>query len=163
MRYYFSVRRAIPGWEGLYSATTDGRIYSERNKIYLKPFLDKDGYYTVNLSKNGKAKTYRVHRLVAQTFLENPNDLPCINHKDENRINNCVKNLEFCTIEYNNQYGRHSKAVYCIELDRTFPSINATARELYMSKSHLIKKLNAHNGKCVYNGLHFEYIKKKGE
>ena len=161
MRYYFSVRRAIPDYKGLYSATTDGRIYSERSKKYLRPADNGKGYQTVVLSKNGKSKTYKVHRLVAMTFLENPNNLPCINHKDENKLNNRVENLEYCTIEYNNQYGSHSKAIYCVELGKVFPSIRAAAKELCISNGSLNRDLNKNNGKCVYNGLHFEYVEKE--
>lgn len=65
MKYHFSIRRAIPGYEGLYSATTDGRIYSERRKKYLKPFNNGNGYFIVDLCKDGNRKHYRVHRLVA--------------------------------------------------------------------------------------------------
>ena len=78
MKYYFSVRRVIPGYEGLYSATTDGRIYSEKRKIYLKPFY-KNGYQYVSLSRNGISKDYR---LVAMTWIPNPENLPCVNHKN---------------------------------------------------------------------------------
>lgn len=152
--------KPIPGWEGLYSATDDGQIYSERSKKFLKPRLDKGGYQLVNLHRNGVQNTYRIHRLVAQTFLENPENLPCINHKDENRINNRVENLEYCTIEYNNQYGSHSKAVYCLEINKTFLSIKAAARELNISSGSLSATLKRHNGKCVYNGLHFKYVNK---
>lgn len=160
MKYHFSIRRAIPGYEGLYSATTDGRIYSERRKKYLKPFNNGNGYFIVDLCKDGNRKHYRVHRLVAQTFLENPNNLPCINHKDENRANNRVENLEYCTIEYNNQYGRHSKAVYCVELDKVFLSINAAARNFRIGTVGLWEKLKKNNGSCYHCGYHFKYIKK---
>lgn len=78
-----------------------------RNKITgktLKPFISGKGYLRINV---GESKPY-VHRLVAETYIPNTNDLPCINHKDENKLNNCVDNLEWCTIEYNNNYGsRH--------------------------------------------------------
>ena len=65
---------------------------------------DKDGYFLVTIS-NGKQKTFRVHRLVCLAFLENPENLPIINHKDENKQNNHVDNLEYCTYQYNTNYG----------------------------------------------------------
>ena len=66
----------------------------------------------VNLyDEEGKSKKALVHRLVAEAFLENPENLPCINHKDENKLNNCVDNLEWCTIAYNNCYGDRLKRV----------------------------------------------------
>ena len=168
MKCHFSVRRAISGYEGLYSATTDGRIYSERNKKFLKPADNGKGYFIVNLCRNGKLKTYKVHRLVAMTWIPNPENLPCINHKDENKLNNKVSNLEWCTYKYNNNYGTHNKRsavsrgkpVYCVELDKTFYSINIVAKELRISSGSLCRTLNSNNGKCIYNGLHFKYIEK---
>lgn len=88
-----------------------GRKFIFKEKI-LKLYDDKDGYKTVMLrnDKNG-VKLCKVHRLVAQAFLDNPNNLPCVNHKDENKTNNCVDNLEFCDTKYNNIYNnRHIKA-----------------------------------------------------
>lgn len=169
MKYYFSVRRVIPGYEGLYSATTDGRIYSEKRKIYLKPFY-KNGYQYVSLSRNGISKDYRVHRLVAMTWIPNPENLPCVNHKNEVKTDNRVSNLEFCTYKYNVNFGTanarraatlkivRGKPVYCLELDRTFTSINAVARELCISAGSLCNNLKRHNGKCYSCGYHFEYI-----
>lgn len=58
----------------------------------------------MELYKNGKAKKIKMHRLVAETFIPNPNNYPCVNHKDENKLNNCVDNLEWCTYSYNNSY-----------------------------------------------------------
>ena len=106
----------IKGYEGLYQVSNLGRVkslshivqrkfssYSVKEKI-LKPAKDKQGYHYLVLCVNCKTKTFQVHRLVAQAFIENPNSLPCINHKDENPSNNRVDNLEWCTYSYNNTY-----------------------------------------------------------
>lgn len=77
----------------------------------LKLGKNKDGYYVVYLCKNSKDKKHRVHRLIAQAFLTNPNNLPCVNHKDENKENNCISNLEFCTQEYNANYGTRNERI----------------------------------------------------
>ena len=78
----------------------------------IKPIIVK-GYYNVSLSKNGKSKQYSIHRLVAQTFIPNPNNLPQVNHIDGNKLNNCVSNLEWCTAKHNinesYRIGLHSK------------------------------------------------------
>lgn len=67
----------------------------------------------VCLCKNGKITTYKTHRLVAQAFIANPDNLPEVNHKDENKTNNCVDNLEWCTSSYNKNYGtRNTKCMY---------------------------------------------------
>lgn len=103
----------IPDYEGLYQVSNLGRIkrilflnYNSRKRKekILKKVIDKDGYYKVSLSKNNKVKNYFVHRLVAKAFILNPNNCPIINHKDENKKNNCVNNLEWCTIKYNTNY-----------------------------------------------------------
>lgn len=74
-----------------------------REKI-LKP-IKRSNYLQVGLHKDGKTKHFLVHRLVALAFIPNPNNLPEINHKDENPLNNCVENLEFCDRKYNVNYG----------------------------------------------------------
>ena len=104
--------KPVVGYEGLYEVSNWGRVKSlkfGKEKI-LKPII-RHGYYFVGLSKNGIVKSYSVHRLVAQVFIPNPNNLPCVNHKDENKQNNVVSNLEWCTHEYNNSYGTRSKRV----------------------------------------------------
>ena len=105
----------IKGYEGLYQASTLGEIRRiesvvvDKNKKRIRTFknkkikqiLRKDGYYFVNLSKNGKVKTAKVHRLIAETFLKNDVNCNIINHKDGNKINNNVTNLEWCTCSHN--------------------------------------------------------------
>lgn len=94
------------GYEGLYQVSNLGRVWNIKLQRYLKGSYDKDGYIRVNLTaKNGKVKTERVHRLVALVFLDNPNNYPQVNHKDENKGNNCVDNLEWCDAKYNINYG----------------------------------------------------------
>lgn len=102
--------RDINGYEGLYEVSNMGRVKSlnynrtNQEKI-LKLGKNKNGYMIVVLCKNGKTKTCQVHRLVANAFIGNPNNLPMINHKDENPSNNCVDNLEWCDASYNQNYG----------------------------------------------------------
>lgn len=106
--------RDIKGYEGLYQVSNFGRVRSlnrmdsigrQRQGRILKPSSNEWGYPHVVLSKNGKHKTVRVHRLVAIAFLPNPDNLPEVNHKDENKYNNHVNNLEWCNHQYNNGYG----------------------------------------------------------
>ena len=88
-----------------YELSTMGRVKSVKKNKILKPWNDKDGYYRIDLFKNGSRKTVRIHVLVATKFLPNEEGLPVINHKDENKHNNCVDNLEWCTVKYNATYG----------------------------------------------------------
>lgn len=104
----------IEGYKGLYQVSNTGQVrslnYLHTGEVKpLKQDTNKKGYKLVSLSKNGKKKKYLVHRLVAIAFIPNPNDLPIINHKDENPSNNNVNNLEWCTSEYNNNYGTRTK------------------------------------------------------
>lgn len=78
----------------------------------IKQYLDKDGYCRVMLTTGlEKTKFIPVHRLVAKAFIPNPNNYPCINHKDEEKTNNNVENLEWCNVKYNNSYGTRMKRI----------------------------------------------------
>lgn len=99
--------RDIPGYEGLYQVSNLGRVKGLYKNIIKRLKTTKDGYLEVGLSKNGIEKKYRVHRLVAITFIPNPDNLPEVNHLDENKTNNCVSNLEWCTHKQNINYGTH--------------------------------------------------------
>lgn len=83
-----------------YIINKDGTVWSNLSNKYLKPEQLKNGYLRVEL----QGKKYLVHRLVADTYIPNPDNLPCVNHKDHNRANNDVSNLEWCSYEYNNSY-----------------------------------------------------------
>ena len=104
--------RPVVGYEGLYEVSNIGRVRSLDRFYYrlhkgkvLSPTKDRYGYLTVTLNCNGKSKTIKIHRLVAQAFLPNPDNLPQVNHKDEDKTNNNVDNLEWCTAKYNVNFG----------------------------------------------------------
>lgn len=106
----------IVGFEDEYMVSNHGRIKSKSrivksNKcersikgVVKLQNLNTHGYCSIRLAKNGKSKLYSVHRLVAEAFLPNPSNLPVINHKDEDKTNNLVDNLEWCTQKYNTEY-----------------------------------------------------------
>ena len=140
--------RDIKGYEGLYQVSNLGRFKSlprytrngscKQEKI-LKLAFDKDGYMVINLHKDGKQKSYRTHRLVAQAFIDNPNNLPEINHKDEVKTNNNVDNLEWCDSKYNHNYGTWrekrrgknnygARKVICITTGKIFDTIREAAK-----------------------------------
>lgn len=95
---------AIPGYEGKYWATKSGAIINGDGRG-IRPYDNGYGYLIVELRAGGKRKHKRVHRLIAEAFIPNPNGLPEVNHKDENKHNNNVANLEWCDSSYNKQYG----------------------------------------------------------
>lgn len=123
----------IDGYDGMYQVSNTGRVKSVRKNIILRQGIAR-GYKSVILSTNNIPKNYSVHRLVANAFIPNPDNLPQVNHKDENKANNCISNLEWCTPKYNYNYGtinirksqkqlndkNKSKVVLQYSLDGTF-------------------------------------------
>ena len=102
----------IKNYEGHYQVSNLSRVKSIKfgKEIILKQNI-RGGYYYVRLYKNGIVKNYFVHRLVAEAFIPNPNNYPCVNHKDENKLNNIIENLEWCSVLYNNTYGTRLQKV----------------------------------------------------
>ena len=102
----------IKGYEGQYAITEDGRVWSHPREIvvkignkFLKPSVSSStGYKTLTLKLRNEHKTHSIHRLLAQTFLPNPDNKPYVNHKDGNKINNSLSNLEWCTEKENSQH-----------------------------------------------------------
>lgn len=98
----------IPNYEGLYQISNKGIIKNKKGNI-IKSRIDHKGYAMIDLSKNNIKHTYKVHRLVAMAFIPNPNNYLEINHIDENKSNNTISNLEWCSHKYNVNYGTQKK------------------------------------------------------
>ena len=94
-----------------YYIYSDGRVQNCSTNHFLKYTSDKSGYLKVRLYKDKHQHTLLVHRLVALAFLPNPNNYPQVNHKDENKHNNDVSNLEWCTVKYNANYGTRNERI----------------------------------------------------
>ena len=113
--YFFTMEeiwKDIEGYENLYQVSNMGRVKSMGNgnsnkskEMIMKQTKNRKGYHMIRLCKEGVGKGFSVHRLVAQAFIPNPNNLPQVNHIDEEKTNNIVDNLEWCTAEYNVKYG----------------------------------------------------------
>lgn len=138
MNQELEIWKPIKGYEEKYMVSNLGRVKSlsnnrNRKEKILKPCKDSGGYLFVVLCSNGKCKQITVHRLVSETFIPNPDNLPIINHKDENPLNNCVNNLEWCSVKYNNCYGTRlerfskskSKKVACYKDNKLIKVYNA--------------------------------------
>ena len=138
--------RDVKGYEGLYAVTSCGRVWSYMSQKFLTPISDINGYSYVNLYKNEKSKHYKVHRLVAEAYIPNPDNLPQVNHKDENKTNNCLQNLEWCDAKYNTNYGTRNekikKPILQFDLEgnliREWPSTTDALKEL---KGHICECL----------------------
>lgn len=97
--------KPVPEYNGNYEASNLGRIRSSKTKRILRQANHRQGYKLVRLYKNGKGTTKTVHRIIASAFIENPENLTEVNHKDENKSNNSAENLEWCSRIYNANYG----------------------------------------------------------
>lgn len=97
--------KEIPGYEGLYEVSNQGNVRNVRRNTLLRLSKTNNGYKRVFLCKNGIKTGFQVHRLVAQSFIPNPLNLPQVNHKDEDKTNNNVDNLEWCSAKYNINFG----------------------------------------------------------
>ena len=145
--------KPIEGWKGLYQVSNMGRVKSLERIVrngknccrtvpekILKTSKDKDGYLSVYLCKDNKKKWYFVHRLVAQAFISNPDNLAEVNHKDKIRTNNYVDNLEWCTTQYNVEYSK-SKAIIGINkisgLILEFPSAREASRQTDINNGNI--------------------------
>lgn len=89
-----------------YYATKEGEVYSSKTNKLVAKRINRSGYYIVNLSINGKCKTFALHRLIATAFIENKEDFPVVNHLDGNKMNNNVSNLEWVTYKRNSAHAK---------------------------------------------------------
>lgn len=184
--------RDILGFEGAYQISNLGRVRSLDRNIYyttprgntavqhkkgmiLKQTPDVDGYLRVGVICEGRSKNFGVHRLVAQAFIPNPENLPCVNHKDYDKTNNSVDNLEWCTVEYNNKYSNNEERrphsiyenregvkralsipVMCIETGQTFYSMIEAERQMHLWAGAVLSSVRT--GYKVYGKYTFEKL-----
>ena len=165
--------KAIPGFEGNYEVSSlgsvrsldrivkrkDGVVVRFRGQV-LKARTTDDGYLQVQLSRGDNPKTIKVHRLVAEIFIPNPTELPEVNHKDEDKTNNSVSNLEWCSHGYNSRYGtrgdriskKHSKPVEAYAPGDSHPSLRfdsiSQAAEYFGVSGESVRQAIKYGWKC---------------
>lgn len=158
--------KPVVGFEN-YMVSDLGRVYSKKKNMIMKPTTDTKGYLRITFYMNGRNNTRKVHRLVAEAFIDNPGCLQQVNHMNEDKTDNRASNLEWCTNSYNRYYGtateRTQKAnmncestsvpVRCIETGRIYPSIREAERDTGAKNIFwcCIEK------RQTSNGLHWEY------
>lgn len=154
----------IVGYEREYAVTEDGKVWSYKTKKFLKPGKHKGGYLQIALWHNNQPKYHFIHRLVAEAFIPNPNDLPQINHKDEDKTNNNVWNLEWCTRKYNMNYGtmrergtrKIGKTVRCVETDVIYWCAAEAERQTGVWATHIREACK--NSKRTAGGYHWQDV-----
>ena len=163
----------LKGYEESYQISDSGRVFTKRrligNQIHygreLIPQVTEDGYLKVSLSRNGISKKYYLHRLVAIQFIDNPYNLPQVNHKDSNKLNNNVTNLEWCSKEENQ---KHAVKNNLMQRGAVRPSAKLTEEqviELYKLKgilkaSDIAKKYGVSKNTicCILRGSKWSYL-----
>ena len=143
-----------------YEISNLGNVRNITTGKALKGFDDGWGYLQVRLYKAGKGYTKFIHRLVAENFIPNPENYLCVNHRDEDKVNNAVSNLEWCSHEYNNNYGTRNerigeamlgeknhkaKKVKCIETNEIFNSTADAARKYGLERCAVSNAANPNN------------------
>ena len=155
------VWKDVVGYEGLYKVSNKGNVYSvgrlnlRGRKIggqILKPLPNTSGYPQVTLYKDGKRKQKSIHRLVLESFVENPNNLPEVNHKDENPSNNELSNLEWCDARYNNTYGTRIERI-----SKKVRAVNIKTGEIIRFKSTVEAGIKGYNQSIVSNACRGDY------
>ena len=147
----------VHGYEGLYKVSNKGNVYSVRRLNsrgrkcggrMVKPRHHVGGYLRVSLYENGIKKDELVHRLVLEAFVDNPNNLPEVNHLDEDKTNNELSNLEWCTREYNNNHGTRTERVTQIQ-SRKVKGVNVENGEIIRFKSTMEAGRNGYSSGAV--------------
>ena len=170
----------IEGYENLYEVSNLGRVRriesvvngkaGSKRKVsgkILKPMAQQNGYLIVTLHKNGIRRNFLIHRLVAAAFIPNPDKKPQVNHLSEDKLNNSVENLEWCSAKENTNYGtrnkriseKRKKAIYCQELDEIFSSAGDAAEQLGLKRSNIGCALCGRSKTA--GGYHWEFAETK--
>jgi hypothetical protein len=169
--------KPIPGFEKYYEASSHGRIrsieriaigrwgHAHRKSHILKPNDVHNGYLQVKFSIDGNKFQPLVHRLIAETFIPNPNKLPQVNHKDGNPKNNFIENLEWCTAAENSQHrsrvlkkwvGHPKKPIRCLDTEVIYESSHHASRALRISQGGIFSACQGKQQSA--GGLRFEFI-----
>lgn len=151
-----------------YEVSNDGEVrHIGKTKVRVLKQNPRTGYMQITLwsADRGGCKTIRVHRLVAEAFIENPHGKRCINHKDGNRTNNCVENLEWCTNSENDIHKTYvlghnriqPKAILCVESGITYPSSTVAGKALGIDRKNINKVTNGKRETA--GGYHWRWAK----
>ena len=147
MSNMYEIFMPIKDYEDTYAVSNLGRVKNIKTGKILKQWKKDTGYMCIGLTKNGKTKTYLVHRLVLETFKANPNNKPQVNHINEDKTDNRLNNLEWATPAENANHGTRNKrmadklsiSVYCITNNTVYPSAHEASRQLNLHSGSITK------------------------
>ena len=145
--------KEIPGTDGKYLISTDGEVMAISRRVKFGHVYRWTKTKLLTPRDNGKGyleleflgKHHYIHRLVAEAFIPNPYNFPCINHKDENKENNSVKNLEWCDYSYNTNYGTRTKRAKEKRFGDRFVVINLDTGDVYQTPKDASRAIGIHN------------------
>ncbi len=145
--------KAVKGYEGLYEVSDKGRVKGLKRNRVLKNIVDSLGYVKVSLCKENKPKAHKIHRLVAEHFLE-PSKYKIVNHIDGNKENNAVENLEWCSHSANRKHAcdtglatkKEGRLIMCNETKKVYKGIMSAARSICISHTMISAIVNGGNG-----------------
>lgn len=163
----------VIGYEGIYQVSNLGRV---RNKDKILKPSNTGKYRHLALCKSGTRKDVTIHRLVAEAFIPNPHNYPCINHIDENKENNVASNLEWCDYRHNllhstsaEELSKRAKEfmsgetnpnrtqVLCVETGKVYESIKDASEELGIDASQIVKVCKGKANRKTAGGYHWKY------
>lgn len=147
----------------LYEVSNTGLVRNIKTGKILRQHKTKRGYKTVYLASLDCGKRMLVHRIVAKTFIKNPDDRPQVNHKDGDKSNNNVDNLEWCTQSQNQQHRRNVlkkglRAVQCVETGKVYESVKSAADQ---NGTYIPNVVRACKNGSTASGLHWTYLERK--
>ena len=156
----------IPGYEGIYQVSDQGRVMNVVRGRQLKLHINGSGYIQVTLQKQGQRKYPLVHRLVAQAFIPNPESRPQVNHINGVKCDNRKSNLEWCTMSENlwhrhnilNQPGGRSRPVLCINTGQKYPSATEAAAACGVSRQSVLGICHGQQKTTRKNKLYFKFM-----
>ena len=150
----------VIGYEGLYSITSCGKVWSYKSKKFLRPSKVGHGYLQVILCKDGNCEAKKIHRLVAEAYLPNPNNYDTVDHIDFNITNNCVNNLQWMSRNENNRKKRNVRKIYCFENEKIYESQTQAAKELGLNQGNISRVCQGIFKQT--GGYHFKFVIEEG-